>query len=82
MTITESLRCPTCHSGLTAVANGWRAFSLKPSFGNLREWLYTGWIYDSRRDVFEKGLCGYARLASIPTVIFRCKGASTKLAIG
>ncbi len=41
---------------------GWREFSLRPSFGNLREWLYNAWAYDPQRDVFNEGV---ARLGSL-----------------
>lgn len=35
---------------------GWRDFSQRSSFGNLREWLHTGWLYDSRFDVYQEGI--------------------------
>lgn len=35
---------------------GWREMSERPSFGTLREWLYSGWIYDTRASVFAEGL--------------------------
>lgn len=35
---------------------GWRDFSQRSSFGNLREWLHTGWLYDSRADVYTEGV--------------------------
>lgn len=35
---------------------GWRDFSQRSSFGNLREWLHTSWLYDSRMAVYEEGL--------------------------
>lgn len=41
---------------------GWREFSLRPSFGNLREWIHNGWIYNSRAEVFNEGL---RRLAAL-----------------
>jgi hypothetical protein len=34
---------------------GWRDFSRRSSFGNLREWLYTSWLYDSRADRYREG---------------------------
>jgi hypothetical protein len=34
---------------------GWRDFSQRSSFGNLREWLHTAWLYDTRGDRFEDG---------------------------
>lgn len=37
-------------------AYGWRQFSERPSFGTLREWLYSGWIYNTSRTVFNEGL--------------------------
>jgi hypothetical protein len=35
---------------------GWRDASLRPSFGNAREWLYSGWLYNSRKAVFDSGV--------------------------
>ena len=35
---------------------GWREFSQRSSFGNLREWLHTGWAYSSNYQVYKKGL--------------------------
>lgn len=35
---------------------GWREMSERPSFGTMREWLYTGWIYDTKATVFNEGL--------------------------
>ena len=35
---------------------GWRAISRRPSFGNLREWLHTGWMYESRQEVLDDGI--------------------------
>ena len=37
-------------------AYGWREQSRRPSFGTLREWLYSGWIYDTRADILEIGI--------------------------
>lgn len=39
---------------------GWRDFSQRSSFGNLREWLHTGWLYDSRAAVYEEGIRRFA----------------------
>jgi hypothetical protein len=35
---------------------GWRDYSRRSSFGNLREWLYAGWCYNSDRTTFDEGL--------------------------
>lgn len=35
---------------------GWRDFSQRSSFGNLREWLHTSWLYDSKKINYEEGL--------------------------
>ncbi len=35
---------------------GWRAYSHRPSFGNLREWLMTGWFYASDKAAFDQGM--------------------------
>ena len=34
---------------------GWRDFSQRSSFGNVREWLHTSWLYDSRTANYEEG---------------------------
>jgi hypothetical protein len=35
---------------------GWREESERPSFGNVHEWLYSGWIYTSDRKVLGEGI--------------------------
>lgn len=35
---------------------GWRDFSSRSSFGNLREWLHTSWLYDSRVERYSEGV--------------------------
>jgi hypothetical protein len=35
---------------------GWRDFSERSSFGNMREWLHTSWTYDPKKDNYEEGL--------------------------
>lgn len=37
-------------------AYGWRENSERPSFGTSREWLFTGWGYDTRADMMREGL--------------------------
>ena len=37
-------------------AYGWREHSERPSFGTLREWLYSGWIYNTRGEYMREGL--------------------------
>jgi hypothetical protein len=39
---------------------GWRDFSERSSFGNVREWLHTSWLYDSRADRYRAGLQRFA----------------------
>jgi hypothetical protein len=34
---------------------GWREFSQRSSFGNLREWLHTSWVYVANTAAFEEG---------------------------
>jgi len=34
---------------------GWRDYSRRSSFGNMREWLLTSWLYDSDLERFEEG---------------------------
>ena len=35
---------------------GWRDYSRRSSFGNLREWLHTSWLYDSNFERYAEGL--------------------------
>jgi hypothetical protein len=35
---------------------GWRDFSQRSSFGNLREWLYAGWCYTSDFTIYQEGM--------------------------
>lgn len=35
---------------------GWRDFSRRPSFGNIREWLQTGWLFNSDPTILHAGL--------------------------
>ncbi len=35
---------------------GWRDFSERSSFGNVREWLHVSWLYDSRKAAFDDGM--------------------------
>jgi len=37
------------------ISYGWRDFSSRSSFGNLREWLHTSWLYDSRLAQYTEG---------------------------
>jgi len=35
---------------------GWRDYSRRSSFGNLREWLHSGWLYDSDLEGYKRGM--------------------------
>lgn len=35
---------------------GWRDYSRRSSFGNMREWLHTSWIYDSNVERYQEGM--------------------------
>ena len=39
---------------------GWRDYSRRSSFGNLREWLHTSWLYDSNAANFRDGTQRFA----------------------
>lgn len=39
-----------------AQSYAWRQYAQRPSFGTLREWLYSGWIYNTRPQTLEEGL--------------------------
>ncbi len=42
------------------ISYGWRDFSERSSFGNVREWLHTSWLYDSHTDRYRTGLQRFA----------------------
>jgi hypothetical protein len=42
---------------------GWRDYSRRSSFGNLREWLYSGWAYTSDAQVYQDGLKRFAEFS-------------------
>ena len=42
---------------------GWRDFSRRSSFGSLREWLHTSWLYDSRVSTYEEGVKRFGEFA-------------------
>lgn len=35
---------------------GWRDFSERSSYGNIREWLHTSWLYDSKFEIYQVGI--------------------------
>jgi hypothetical protein len=35
---------------------GWGDFPQRSSFGNMREWLHTSWLYDPKKENYEEGL--------------------------
>jgi len=39
-----------------AIGYGWREYSRRSCFGNLREWLYSGWVYASDFELCQEGL--------------------------
>jgi len=56
----------------------WRQYSQRPSFGTLREWLYSGWIYNTRPETMDEGL-RRARLLGIDASDFKpAHGKSTQ----
>jgi hypothetical protein len=42
---------------------GWRDFSQRSSFGNLREWLHTSWLYNSKFSIYQEGLKRFNELS-------------------
>lgn len=53
-------RANTSHDSLfmvdPTICYGWRDFSQRSSFGNIREWLHTSWLYDSQLGRYQEGL--------------------------
>lgn len=35
---------------------GWRDYSQRPSFGVLREWIHTSWLYTGNKELFSEGI--------------------------
>jgi hypothetical protein len=50
----------------------WRSKSYRPSFGTVREWLFTSVLYNSNADVLEEGMARYRALGleAPPPIIF------------
>lgn len=50
------------------ISYGWRQYSQRPSFGTVREWLYSGWLYNTDPKVMAEGLRRAALLGlDVPT---------------
>jgi hypothetical protein len=45
---------------------GWRDYSRRSSFGNLREWLFTSWLYDSDMARYTEGLRRFSEFGIDP----------------
>jgi hypothetical protein len=45
---------------------GWRDFSQRSSFGNMREWLHTSWLYDPKKVNYDEGLRRAAEFGFYP----------------
>lgn len=45
---------------------GWRDYSRRSSFGNIREWLHTSWLYDSDYANYKEGLKRFNELGIDP----------------
>jgi hypothetical protein len=48
---------------------GWRDFSKRSSFGNYREWLMVGWLYNSDNSIFIEGQKRFAEFADIAPLL-------------
>ncbi len=42
-----------------AHAYGWREFSHRASFGSVREWLYAGWAYNTKAEIYTEGVARF-----------------------
>lgn len=54
---------------------GWRDFSQRSSFGNIREWLMLGWFYASNTAVYQEGLQRFHEFGIDPTPYFHAPTA-------
>jgi len=51
------------------ICYGWRDFSQRSSFGCIREWLHTSWLYDSKIETYQEGLKRFGELGvNIPVI--------------
>lgn len=50
---------------------GWRDFSQRSSFGNMREWLHTSWLYDPKKVNYDEGLRRAAEFGYSPPVYLK-----------
>ena len=44
------------------ISYGWRDYSQRSSYGSLREWLHTSWLYDSNPDNYKEGVQRFSEL--------------------
>jgi hypothetical protein len=60
----------TAHAALflvdPTIYYGWRDFSQRSSFGNVREWLHTSWLYDPKKVNYDEGLRRAAEFGYLP----------------
>jgi hypothetical protein len=58
---------------------GWRDYSQRSSFGNLREWLHTSWLYDSNPTYFHEGMKRFGELGIDPSPYLKLRPTSEKM---
>ena len=61
-------------------AYAWRQYSERPSFGTVRSWLYSGWIYDTDPAIMREGLRRAALLGIGPDDFIDPEGKSVGIA--
>lgn len=59
---------------------GWRDYSQRSSFGNMREWLHTSWLYDSNPAYYREGLQRFAELGIDARPYLDARPTSTRMA--
>lgn len=58
---------------------GWRDYSQRSSFGNLREWLHTSWLYDSNVAYYHEGIKRFNELGIDPAPYLTLRPTSEKM---
>ncbi len=56
------------------ISYGWRDYSRRSSFGNMREWIFTSWEYNSNYATFREGMNRFNEFGAEPTTFLAVSG--------
>lgn len=62
------------------ISYGWRDYSQRSSYGSLREWLHTSWLYDSNPDNYREGVRRFSELGLDARPYLELRPTNTKMA--